>query len=59
MFCLATILASVSALAAADDSPASLPDPGGKPAGMSKPVQVFIIMGQPNTREMGHGQGHG
>ena len=31
-----------------------LPDPDGKPADMSKPVQVFIIMGQSNTLEMGH-----
>lgn len=30
-----------------------LPDPDGKPADMSKPVQVFIIMGQSNTLEMG------
>lgn len=32
---------------------ADLPDPDGKPADMSKPVQVFIIMGQSNTLEMG------
>ncbi len=32
---------------------AELPDPDGKPADMSKPVQVFIIMGQSNTLEMG------
>lgn len=31
----------------------NLPDPDGKPADMSKPVQVFIIMGQSNTLEMG------
>ena len=30
-----------------------LPDPDGKPADMTKPVQVFIIMGQSNTLEMG------
>ncbi len=30
-----------------------LPDPDGKPADMSKPVQVFIVMGQSNTLEMG------
>jgi hypothetical protein len=28
--------------------PAQLPDPDGKPADMSKPVQVFILMGQSN-----------
>ncbi|MFK7851094.1 MAG: sialate O-acetylesterase [Akkermansiaceae bacterium] len=31
----------------------ALPDPDGKPADMSKPVQVFLIMGQSNTLEMG------
>ena len=30
-----------------------LPAPNGKPADMSKPVQVIIIMGQSNTLEMG------
>jgi hypothetical protein len=30
-----------------------LPVPDGKPADMSKPVQVFLIMGQSNTLEMG------
>lgn len=30
-----------------------LPDPDGKPADMTKPVKVFIIMGQSNTLEMG------
>lgn len=30
-----------------------LPDPDGKPADMSKPVKVFIIMGQSNTLEFG------
>lgn len=30
-----------------------LPDPDGKPADMTKPVQVFIVMGQSNTLEMG------
>ena len=42
-----TLLAT-SSLRAAD-----LPDPDGKPADMSKPVQVFLIMGQSNTLEMG------
>ena len=35
----------------------ALPDPDGKPADMSKPVQVFIIMGQSNTLEMGKVKG--
>ncbi len=30
-----------------------LPDPDGKPADMTKPVKVFIVMGQSNTLEMG------
>lgn len=30
-----------------------LPDPDGKPADMTKPVMVFIIMGQSNTLEYG------
>ena len=42
-------LAATSSLHAAD-----MPDRDGKPADMSKPVQVFIIMGQSNTLEMGH-----
>ena len=35
----------------------SLPDTDGKAADMSKPVQVFIIMGQSNTLEMGKVKG--
>ena len=35
----------------------ALPDPDGKPADMSEPVQVFIIMGQSNTLEMGKVKG--
>jgi hypothetical protein len=31
----------------------TLPSPDGKPADMSKPVKVFIVMGQSNTLEMG------
>jgi len=41
-------LFGTSAMQAAD-----LPDPDGKSADMSKPVQVFLIMGQSNTLEMG------
>ncbi|MEO1826160.1 MAG: sialate O-acetylesterase [Roseibacillus sp.] len=36
---------------------ASLPDPDGKSADVSKPVQVFIIMGQSNTLEFGKVKG--
>lgn len=32
---------------------AQLPDPDGKPADMSKPVRVYILMGQSNMLEMG------
>lgn len=42
-------LLATSALHASD-----LPKPDGKPADMSKPVQVFLIMGQSNTLEMGN-----
>lgn len=35
----------------------ALPDPDGKPADMTKKVQVFIIMGQSNTLEMGKVKG--
>lgn len=41
------------AVPAAEKLGADLPRPDGKPADMSKPVQVFIIMGQSNTLEMG------
>ena len=34
-----------------------LPNPDGKSADMSQPVQVFIIMGQSNTLEMGRVKG--
>lgn len=32
---------------------ADIPDPDGKPADMSKPVKVYILMGQSNMLEMG------
>lgn len=41
------------AVHAAEPLGADLPRPDGKPADMSKPVKVFIIMGQSNTLEMG------
>ena len=50
-----TVLILAAAVAAmlplpvtARDIPARLPDPDGKPADMSKPVQVYILMGQSN-----------
>jgi len=42
----AIALLALPALAA--DVPDPLPDPDGKPADMSKPVQVYILMGQSN-----------
>ena len=49
---LAAVLLAVMVLPAVADS-CKLPDPDGKPADMSKPVKVFIIMGQSNTLEFG------
>ena len=46
-------LCALSLLATSSLHAADLPKPDGKPADMSKPVQVFIIMGQSNTLEMG------
>jgi len=46
-------LCGLSLLATSSIQAADLPDPDGKPADMTKPVQVFIIMGQSNTLEMG------
>jgi hypothetical protein len=43
----------LSLLATSSLHAADLPDPDGKPADMTKPVQVFLIMGQSNTLEMG------
>ncbi|HKK18902.1 MAG TPA: sialate O-acetylesterase [Opitutales bacterium] len=42
---------------AATTAAAELPVPDGKPADMSEPVKVFIIMGQSNTLEMGKVKG--
>jgi hypothetical protein len=47
-------LCGATLLAAASSHAAELPKPDGKPADMSKPVKVFIIMGQSNTLEMGN-----
>jgi len=52
MFVSALCLFAVAVICAASPA-ADLPDPDGKPADMSKPVKVFIIMGQSNTLEMG------
>ena len=51
-FCLlAAMCMGVTGVATAEKQ--QLPDPDGKPADMSKPVKVFIVMGQSNTLEMG------
>ena len=49
------VLVMMAALWLASAAPvaAQLPDPDGKPADMSKPVQVFILMGQSNMLGFG------
>ncbi len=48
-FFYAALLVALFALpAVAADAPKRLPDPDGKPADMSKPVQVYILLGQSN-----------
>ncbi|MEZ5301993.1 MAG: sialate O-acetylesterase [Verrucomicrobiales bacterium] len=51
---LAAIGFAVAGSLRADDS---LPDPDGKEADLSKPVQVYILMGQSNMLEMGKVKG--
>ena len=46
-------LCGLSALAASAIHAADLPDPDGKPADMTKPVKVFILMGQSNMLGFG------
>jgi hypothetical protein len=50
VFILAT---TVSFLCVANHALSELPDPDGQPADMSKPVQVFILMGQSNMLGFG------
>jgi hypothetical protein len=53
---LAGTLAAMLVAAAAPvlaDLPSPLPDPDGKPADMTKPVQVYILMGQSNMLGFG------
>jgi len=50
---LTIALAFVAVSTAAKDSPKQLPDPDGKPADMSKPVQVYILLGQSNMLGFG------
>ncbi len=51
-----SLLPSLSVLAA-DELPKVLPRPDGKAADMSKPVQVYILMGQSNMLPMGRVKG--
>lgn len=54
LFIIAALAAATLASAAnAKDIPAELPRPDDKPADMSKPVKVFILMGQSNMLCMG------
>jgi hypothetical protein len=46
-------LCGITALAASPLRAADLPDPDGKPADMTKPVKVFILMGQSNMLGFG------
>ncbi len=49
LWALATLAcAALSLPVGADEARAPLPDPDGRPANMSKPVQVYILMGQSN-----------
>ena len=57
LYLAALVAAAVLACGLSAARAESLPDPDGKPADMSKPVQVFIILGQSNTLEMGHVHG--
>ena len=49
----ALLIGAIMPASAQDAKPGELPDPDGKPADMSKPVKVFILMGQSNMLEMG------
>jgi Carbohydrate esterase, sialic acid-specific acetylesterase len=51
------LAAMFAGFAGAANAETTLPDPDGKPADMTKPVKVFIVMGQSNTLEMGKVQG--
>ncbi len=54
LWALATLAcAALSLPVGADEARAPLPDPDGRPADMSKPVQVYILMGQSNMLGFG------
>ena len=50
---VSSLLAAMSLAVTGAASAETLPDPDGKPADMSKPVQVYILMGQSNMLNMG------
>ncbi|GIW90274.1 MAG: hypothetical protein KatS3mg109_0706 [Pirellulaceae bacterium] len=50
--CVSTLLLAASATLS-DQLPDTLPDPDGRPADMSQPVKVFILLGQSNMLGMG------
>jgi len=49
----AVLLMALTSIVLVADTPRPLPDPDGKPANMSKPVQVFILLGQSNMLGFG------
>jgi hypothetical protein len=53
----AALVVAMGALSAVWALPDPLPDPDGKPADMSKPVQVFVLMGQSNMLGFGKIEG--
>jgi len=53
MLVAAALLVALLARTGAAEIPEQLPDPDGKPADMSKPVQVFILLGQSNMLGFG------
>lgn len=53
MLLMVAALLMIASPAICADVPDELPDPDGKPADMSKPVKVYILMGQSNMLEMG------
>ena len=52
LLCVGTIIQALGG-----DLPDPLPDPDGKPADMSKPVKVFILLGQSNMLGFGNVKG--
>jgi hypothetical protein len=55
---LSAVAASLTAFSATAAFGGDMPDPTGEPADMSKPVQVYILMGQSNMVGAGHVHGN-